>query len=174
MSSTLLRLILRSVTAGFFLLAAVLLYVQYRIPAGWPSVYGRVEEATVVRDDASGGSGPGERFVPAVVYTYEVAGTRYEAHRVTPFRWVYWSRDRAGSFLDNAGIYRGARIPVYFDPQEPADAVLVRSLPWGKWEVQLMFLVLVVLPLGVVGYSFLDLLRGGVSRRDDTSRGRFW
>lgn len=174
MSPSFLRLVLRSVTAGFFLLAALILYLQHQEPRGWPTVAGRVEDVAVVTADGSGSGGPGERFVPAVAYTYEVGDTRYEARELSRFRWIYWNRDRAELFFRETGLYDGARVEVYYNPQDPAEAVLVRQFPWHRWEVRIAFLVLVILPLGVVGFSVRDFLRGGESRRGDRSRGRFW
>lgn len=169
------RLILRSCTAGFFLLAAAMLYLQYHVPMQWPSVPGRVEFADVVPADGNSGSGgPGTRYVPAVVYSYEVSDRQYEASSVAPFRWIYRNRERAMGSLLEEGIRAGARVEVYYNPGEPAEAVLVRALPWHRWDVRLAFLVLVVLPILVVAYTVRDYLRGGESRRNDTSRGRFW
>lgn len=169
------RLILRSSTAGFFLLAAVMLYARYHLPMQWPSVGGHVEVAGVVPADGGGGDGaPGTRYVPDVLYSYEVEGRQYEARTVAPFRWIYRSRDRAAQALAEAGIVAGAPVAVYYNPGEPAEAVLVRALPWHRWDVRLAFLVLVVLPILVVVYTVRDYLRGGESRREDRSRGRFW
>jgi hypothetical protein len=171
----LIRLLLRSVTAGFFLLAAGMLYLQYTVPMRWPVAAGRVEQASVVETgehDSSGG--PGTRFVLAVAYSYQIGDRLYEAREVTRFRWIYWSRERAARYLEEKGIRRGAEIPVYYNPAEPAEAVLVRELPWNRWDLRLAFLVLVLLPLAVVGYTLRDFRRGGISRRHDKSRGRFW
>jgi hypothetical protein len=171
----LLRFALRTLTAAFFFLAAGVLLSQFRVWADRPAALGTVEEVVIrLAGDPDDSRAPGERFQPAVFYRYEVDGTTFEGERIAVFDWIYRNEERARLALAEAGIRRGARIPVYYDPADPSVALLVRSIPWARGEVILALLFLVVLPLAVVLFSLRDLLQGGPSRRDDQSRGRFW
>jgi hypothetical protein len=171
----LLRFALRTLTAAFFLLAAGVLLSQFRMWADRPATLGSVEEVVIRRaGDPDDSRAPGERFQPAVFYRYEVDGTTLEGERITVFEWIYRNEERARFSLERSGIRRGARVPVYYNPDDPSEALLVRSIPWGRGEVILAILFLAILPLSVVLFSLMDLVRGGRSRHDDESRGRYW
>ena len=169
------RLGLRSVTAAFFILGALLLLGRHWVTFSWPSTLGTVERASVMPvGDPEDSRAPGERFQPRVSYRYTVDDTEYTATRVTVFEWVYRNEQRVRDLFADADIRNNQRIPVYYDPDEPETAVLVRGVPWHRLEVILGLLFMVVLPVAVVFFSVVDVVRGGASRRDDESRGRLW
>jgi len=169
------RLGLRSVTATFFLLGAILLLGRHWTTYDWPSTLGTVERASVTPvGDPADSRAPGERFRPLVTYRYTVAETDITGSRVTVFDWVYRNEERVRKRLSDAGIRNGERVPVYYDPEDPENAVLVRGVPWDRLEVHLGLLFMVVLPVLVVVFSIVDVVRGGASRRGDESRGRLW
>jgi len=173
--AALLRFGLRALTAAFFLLAALLLAGQFLRTADWEATLGTVERAAIATAATSGDSqAPGERFQPAVRYRYRVDDQEYEGTAIGVFDWIYPSRDRAAAYLAVHGIEAGTRIPVYYNPEDAAESVLVRDIPWQRLEVILAMLFLVMLPVAVVVFSAVDLVRGGGSRRGDRSRGRFW
>ena len=156
-------------------MAAVLLLSQHRTTMGWPATLGTVERLVIVpTGDPNDSRAPGERFQPQVTYRYEVDGEYYEAEKISVFDWVYRNEERARLYLERFDIRAGERIPVYFNPETPEEAVIVRDIPWGRLEVILAVVVLIGLPVAVVAFSLFDLVRGGASRRDDQSRGRFW
>lgn len=169
------RFALRSLTAGFFVLAAGLLLSQHLQTLRWPSTLGMVDRVVIVpTSDPDDSRSPGEQFRPHVVYSYEVDGVTYTSEQVGVFNWIYRNRQRAAAYLDQFGIAARARVPVYYNPDNPEDAILIRDLPWYRVEVLLGLLVLIILPVGVVLFSLVDLIRVGRSRSNDTSRGRFW
>jgi hypothetical protein len=169
------RLGLRSVTATFFIIGALLLLGRHWTTYNWPSTLGTVERISVEPvGDPEDSRAPGERFRPNVSYTYTVDGNAYTASQVTVFDWVYRTEERARGLLAEAEIRSGERAPVYYDPDDPETAVLVRGVPWHRLEVILGLLFMVALPVAVVFFSTVDLLRGGISRNDDESRGRLW
>ena len=169
------RLGLRSTTAALLILGALLLASRYRVVAGWNTVTATVEQAIVLPSaDSRDSRAPGERFVPLVEYTYRIDGRTYSSDHVAVHDWVFRDRDRARAYLARHNIARGVRVPAYVDPRDPEMSVLVRSLPWFRLEVLAVVLVMVVLPVGVVLYSIVDVIRGGVSRSGDGSRGRMW
>lgn len=166
---------LRSLTAGFFLLAAGLLLYQHLETRQWPSTLGTVDRLVIApSSDPDDSRSPGERFRPEVSYSYEVDGEPYSAKQLAVFDWVYRDRERAASYLDRFDIAQRNRVPVYYNPDDPGEALLIRDLPVRRFEVLLAILLLVILPVGVVTFSLIDLLRAGTTQRNDTSRGRFW
>jgi hypothetical protein len=171
----LVRFALRTITAVILGLAAVLILSRYRQAWSWPATLGRVERVVIARAGDPGDSrAPGERFRPEVRYTYSVGGNEYDSHRIGRFEWIYPTEERARRYLRRHDISDGARVSVYYNPQNPDSSLLVRTIPWRRVEVLLGILVLVVLPVGVVAFSIIDLLRGGESRREDRGRGPFF
>lgn len=168
-----LRFALRATTAGFFLLGASLILGRFTEARDWPAVLGTVEELILVETD-TGGMVPGSHYRVRAAYRYEVDGAVYYGSTLAVYDWVYRSEERAHVRLEREGVRVGARVPVYYDPTAPERALLVRGIPWNRLEVILGLLFLGVLPVAVVVFSAIDLLRGGASRRDDRSRGRFW
>ncbi len=169
------RFALRSLTSAFFLLAAGLLLYQHIETLQWESTLGTVERVVIApSSDPDDSRAPGERFRPEVTYRYDVDGEEFTGEELAVFDWIYRDQERASAYLDRFDIEQRNRVPVFYNPDEPSEAVLIRDLPVHRIEVLLAFLVLIILPLAVVGFSLVDLLRGGRSRADDTSRGRFW
>ncbi len=177
--NALIRLGLRSVTAGFFFLAAFLLMSRHTATLSWQTVVGTVDEVAIAAVGDPGDSrAPGERFRPAVSYRYTVNGgdtsaREYSGSTIAAYPWIFANRDRVVAYLERHGISRGARVPVHYNPDNPAQAVLVREIPWRRLEVIVAFLFLVLLPAAVMATSVIDFVRG-TGRPEDNSRGRFW
>ena len=73
----------------------------------------------------------GSTYEPVVVYRYRVGDRSYTASRVTPLK-----ESRSGSWASRvAGRYAvGGTYTAYYDPENPADAYLLRSrsvIPWA-------------------------------------------
>ncbi len=168
-----LRFVLRTTTAAFFVVGAVLLGSRFTEARNWPAVLGTVDELRLVElggDEAA----PGTRYRIAGSFSYEIDGQLLSSDSISAYDWVFGSEDRATAYLAQNRIALGARLPVYFDPDDPSRALVVRTIPFYRMEVILGFILLVVLPVAVVVWSLVDLIRGGASRRNDSSRGRFW
>lgn len=173
--TALVRLALRTVTAGFFIFSGVLLLARYTEPRTWETVLGTIESVAVVPvPEEEGFSAPGVRFRIEAAYRYPVGGTERSGTRVAMYDWIYPTRRSALAYLDRHGLRAGSRVPVYYDPQNPDNAVILKRIPWRRVEVILVVVLLWVLPTAVIGYSVVDLMRGGASRSTDSSRGRFW
>jgi hypothetical protein len=91
----------------------------------WPTVTGQVLASTITYRSGSRGS---RSPYPFVMYTYQVAGQQYQSQR------IYFGSEVGGSAM--TGVIKkypiGAQIPVYYNPQNPADAVLEHSSPASK------------------------------------------
>ncbi len=159
MSRSLFRLFFRTVTATFFVAGALVLLGQYRQVQQWPQVTGRVERAEVViSGDPEDSRVPGQRYEPLVSYRYHVDGDPYQAERLAVHRWIYRRRENAREYLATRDIYRGATVPVYYNPGDPAEAVLVADVPWWRGEVLVVLLLMVVLPLVVVAVELVTYI----------------
>jgi hypothetical protein len=111
--------------------------VQGRASAEWPAVEGQIVTSRI-RKETSRGSGGYYRAM--IAYRYEVAGKAYEGDRL---RFVadarrdlatdsesFGDRREAEYFLQRYA--RGSRVPVYYDPEDPARAVLIKGEIGGQ------------------------------------------
>jgi hypothetical protein len=119
---------------------------------GWTRTEGRIVESRVEKiEDESEEHLDRTRFV--IRYAYRVGGRTYESPQV----WI-GSSEASSSDEPTRWVERfppGAVVPVWFDPRDPSQAVLVR----GSSGRQLKLVLLVGAALAVVG--FLVLARGG-------------
>jgi hypothetical protein len=169
------RFALRTLTAAFFVLAAVLLLGRFRSTAEWTSTLGTVESVSIVPSGDPGDSrAPGDQMKISATYAFFAGNSERTGTTIAVFDWIFRNRDRAHRYIERHGIEAGERIPVYYDPEDPSRSVLVREIPWGRLEVLAGLLFLLILPMAVVIFSVIDVVRGGASRREDGSRGRFW
>jgi hypothetical protein len=126
-------------------------YLVARTPAKsnhWPTTAGQILVATIEQRHGSEGYTP----YPVVLYTYQVEGQTYQGQR------IYFGGEVGGSAM--TGVIKkypvGAQVPVYYNPQNPADAVLERSAPTGKVFV----LVGVILILVAAATYFMPKIFG--------------
>ncbi len=174
-TNALIRLGLRSVTAAFFFLAAGVLLSRFVVTAEWAETTGTVESLRIVSAGGTDDSrSPGERFRPAASYRYTIDGEEHTGARIAVYPWIFRNEERVAEYLERNDISRGRRVPVYYNPDDPSQALLVRDIPWGRVEVLGAILFLVLLPTAVVVTSVVEFVRGGGRRKNDKSRGRFW
>ena len=106
-----------------------------------------------VRVDAHTDS-DGSTYEPVVTYRYRVGGSEYTSAHVTPLResrsggWAYRVIDR---------FQIGSEYTAFYDPENPADAYLLRSRS--------------VVPWAFVGISVIAILLIGVGIRSNTDQG---
>lgn len=93
---------------------------------GWSTTTGQILASTINYRRRSGG---GHAPYPLVMYVYQVEGQQYQSQR------IYFGGAVGGSAM--TGIIKkypvGTQVPVYYNPQNPADAVLERSIPMAKF-----------------------------------------
>lgn len=91
----------------------------------WPTTAGQILVSTIQYRRKSGG---GHSLYPVVLYTYQVEGQSYQSQR------IYFGTLLGGSAL--TGISQkypvGAQVPVYYNPENPAEAVLERTIPVAR------------------------------------------
>ena len=111
---------------------------------GWPSVQGQVQNVRVVKNSTSGTQGS---YHYAVTYAYQVddqtyTGNRYSLGQASRASKRYPSRSEARAAsrrnypVDNP-------VEVYYDPANPASAVLQAGLNWATFGPLLIGLIFV-------------------------------
>src|SRR5258708_2202831 len=92
----------------------------------WPSVPGKITTSHVTRKEVSVANGAGtqleEKYIPHVKFSYTVGGTAHEGELDTGINaWLF--RGSAESVVKHYPV--GATLPVYYDPADPKNAVLI-------------------------------------------------
>jgi len=128
---------------GLFALFRGLVHLRTsRASRDWPSVTGEVVVATVEVSVSSDEDGTSRSYAPRVVYKYAVAGQGYTSDQIIIGSTLqYPSRARAEAKL----AYRsGQQVAVYYDPGNPARAVLEPGATRGAWGTLLIGLVFAI------------------------------
>ena len=100
----------------------------------WPSTMGTVHASYLERRSSSEG---GSTNYPVVQYSYQVGGQPYQGMKIAPGPEV--GGTGAGKVV---GRYpAGAQVMVFYNPQNPADAVLETKAPaqWIMWLLLVIF-----------------------------------
>jgi hypothetical protein len=112
--------------------AGVIVYVQYqraklRESESWRQVTGTITKSQVDVDDSV--EGPACHSCD-VAYEYEVNNRRYTGKRIEFGQRSFFRVKNVEKYL-RVHYPLNARVPVFYDPQNPAEAVLVRHVPSG-------------------------------------------
>jgi uncharacterized protein DUF3592 len=121
------------ITFVFFILNVVFLVIIYFMRrrmatvSQWPSTMGNVMMSTVERRSTS----DGYTDYPVVQYSYQVNGQPYQGMKLAPGPEV----GGTGARKVISKYPAGAQVMVFYDPQNPSDAVLERKAPaqWLMW-----------------------------------------
>jgi hypothetical protein len=105
----------------------------------WPSTMGTVLNSYLERRRSNNGS----TNYPVVQYSYQVGGRTYQSSKLAPGPEV--GGTGAGRVV--ARYPAGAQVMVFYDPQNPSDAVLERKAP-AQW---LFVLILVIFDCALCG-----------------------
>jgi hypothetical protein len=99
----------------------------------WPSTMGTVMMSTIETRSSSDGS----TDYPVVQYSYQVGGRPYQSMKIAPGPEV----GGTGARKVVAKYPAGAQVMVFYDPQNPSDAVLERKAPalWLFWLLLVIF-----------------------------------
>ena len=109
----------------------------------WPTTVGTVLMSTLESRLTNNGR---HAQYPVVFYSYQAGGRSYESNRIAPGPEV----GGTGAPKRLAAYQTGSQVTVYYNPNNPSDAVLETKVPSLFW---LWFaLILVDLVLGVVAF----------------------
>jgi uncharacterized membrane protein len=131
---------------GFFVYIIWSRQRQVSASKSWPATAGTVLSASVeLRRSRSGRSGYSMSHYPVVVYDYEVRGQRYQSSRIG-FSEI--GTGWAGPAQQKIARYpAGGTVQVYYNPLNPADAVLERSAPGNPF----LWIIVIVLAASLIG-----------------------
>jgi hypothetical protein len=121
---------------------AILFFMRRRMAAvrQWPSTMGTVDTSYLERRSSSEG---GYTNYPVVHYTYQVSGQAYQGTKIAPGMEV--GGTGAGKVV--ARYPAGAQVMVFYNPQNPPDAVLETKAP-AQW---ILWLILIVFDIALCG-----------------------
>jgi hypothetical protein len=99
----------------------------------WPSTMGVVQMSTIEQRSSE----DGYTDYPVVQYSYQVGGQSYQSMKLAPGPEVGGSGARGVV----AKYPAGAQVMVFYNPQNPSDAVLERKAPamWLMWLLLIVF-----------------------------------
>ena len=100
----------------------------------WPSTMGTVLNSTI---EWRSSSDSGSTAYPVVQYSYQVNGQSYQSYKLAPGPEV----GGTGAQKVVAKYPAGAQVMVFYNPQNPSDAVLERKAPaqWLFWLLLVIF-----------------------------------
>jgi hypothetical protein len=115
----------------------------------WPSTMGTVAMSTIER--RSSGEG-GYSDYPVVQYAYQVNGQAYQSLKLAPGPEVGGS----GARKVVAKYPAGAQVMVFYNPQNPSDAVLEKKAPaqWLMWLLLLIFDCALCVVVPIMWFAF--------------------
>jgi hypothetical protein len=143
------------ISLPFIITGVVLLFVYFRnfrkvrASQAWSAVGGTVVESWVRREEsADSEGGVSYSYYPEIRYQYKVMGNEYQGDK------IYFGGKTGGlrSMAERkiAKYPTGANVMIYYQPDNPTNAVLERSVSW----VLLVFGIIFVLA-GIFIYAFL-------------------
>jgi hypothetical protein len=116
------------IASGLFLLSwGVPLLYQAGDVRGWPAISGTLAQAELLEEQVHTETGVQIRYIPVLRYNYEVDGRQFAGSRLGIAPSDIGSPEEAAAFR-----YRykpESTIRVYYDPYQPDQAFLDRSLP---------------------------------------------
>ena len=145
------------VAVPFVIVALVLMFIAFRssrkasVSRNWPMTTGKILAAGIEpRSSRSGSSGYSTSYYPVVQYEYTVNGQRYLGNRITfgmavGYGWTGMAQKQI------TGYSVGSNVAVFYDPNQPENAVLERTAGTGSrilWLVAIMILVILVITVG--------------------------
>lgn len=122
---------------------AIIFFTQRKMNAvqGWSSAMGTVLASYLERRHSNDGS----TNYPVVQYSYQVGGQTYQGAKIAPGMEV--GGTGAGRVVEK--YPEGAQVMVFYDPNNPSDAVLEKKAP-AQW---LMWLLLVIFDAMLCGMA---------------------
>ena len=129
---------------------AIIFFMRRRMAtvSQWPSTMGTVNASHLERRHS--GSGSGSTNYPVVQYSYQVNGQAYQSAKLAPGPDV--GGTGAGKLVERYPA--GAQVMVFYNPQNPSDAVLEKKAP-AQWLIWLILVILDVTLCGVaIAFAF--------------------
>ena len=141
-------------TSVSLLVVAILLFRYFQSRKGasacrdWPAASGRVLHSEVQRRRKIGNK---TSAYPAVLYQYEVAGRTFQSDRIFPGIQV------GGDWVASRKVAKypaGKTVLVFYNPMNPAEAVLENRAPANLWILLFVLVILFFTLKKFFGFSF--------------------
>ena len=134
----------------FFLVGLGMSFLGYRLirkareSANWPSTPGTIESSTVDVErererDSEGDVHYETKYIPNIVYQYQVNGMDYAGDRISFSGGSSSNRTRAYRITNQ--YPEGAEVAVHYDPEDPQESVLQPGATWKTYIVLVMGVV---------------------------------
>ncbi|MCI0396561.1 MAG: DUF3592 domain-containing protein [Chloroflexi bacterium] len=101
-----------------------------RASTAWPTAQGQVVSSEVTVSTSSEG---GDSYNPQVTFVYAVNDQQYQDDTIKFGETSYGNRNRAQEVADKYPV--GATVTVYYDPSDPATAVLEPGVSGGSYLI---------------------------------------
>lgn len=114
--------------SGFVIWVLVLFAVAFKKrkdSKSWPRTTGLITHSSVESGFVQAGGGNAFVFIPKVIYEYEVDGKQYTSSQLAIIERNTASEDLAREKAEK--YVQGQQVEVYYDPRNPACAVLDRG-----------------------------------------------
>jgi hypothetical protein len=134
---------LLSIPGVFLLGLAIRNFAKGLASRNWPQTRGCILRSLVL----VGTSDDGETLTPQVEYEYVVAGVKYHGTRLRYGQIGSWSRKHAEGTI--APYVAGAHEPVFYNPRNAAESVLIRGTGLGNLVILLSALVFLLFAYGM-------------------------
>lgn len=115
----------------------------------WPSTMGTVMMSTIEQRSSSDS---GYTDYPVVQYSYQVGGQAYQSYKLAPGPEV----GGTGARKVVARYPAGAQVMVFYNPENPSEAVLERKAP-AQWLMWLLLIVFDCALCGVIPILYFSL-----------------
>jgi hypothetical protein len=144
------------VVAAVLAMAIVVKWWEVRRASRWLPTPGRIVSSRVVQREVSAGEGRTEiRNFPAITFTYKVGNRTYRSDR-------YSVRENLGNTDVSETLARfrkGAAVTVFYNPDDPGEAVIERDLPEGAFQALSLVAVLIVVGAVALVLGTTDIVR---------------
>jgi len=117
----------------FVIIGLVLLFIYFRnlskvrASQAWPTAQRTVIQSWVRKSSSTDDDGSvSYSYYPEIRYQYHVMGTEYQGNKISFGPKVGGNRSRAEKMIEKYST--GAGVTVYYQPDNPANAILERSL----------------------------------------------
>lgn len=115
----------------------------------WPSTMGTVTMSTIEQRSSSDS---GYTDYPVVQYSYQVGGQAFQSYKLAPGPEVGGTGAR--KVVDRYPV--GAQVMVFYNPENPSEAVLERKAP-AQWLMWLLLIVFDCALCGVIPILYFSL-----------------
>ncbi len=132
---------------GIFLIIILSARRKMNAIQGWSSTMGTVVASYLERRRSGNNSSAN---YPVVQYSFQVGGQMYQGMKIAPGMEV--GGTGAGRVVEKYPA--GAQVMVFYDPNDPSDAVLEKNAP-AQWILWLVLVILDIMLCGMaVGFAF--------------------